>query len=277
MSLNQGAFSKVDRKNRKNDFDRLMTDERRQHVLEILDTEGRLTVEELVHKFHVTAATVRADLNILANSGLLIRSRGGALKQEAPAPEYPFSIRDHLHKAEKQRIARVAVELIQPNQTIVLDSGSTTMEIARQIRTLKIHPLTVVTNSLQVSTELAGLPHISIVLPGGVLRPNSFSMIGPYAERTLREMSADQAFLGVDGLDPVYGLSTTDMLGAQVDALMIQISRQVTIVADATKLGRRGLSVIANIHSIHRLITDRSADRQLVEKIRAEGVDVQLV
>ena len=114
----------------------------------------------------------------------------------------------------------MAVELIQPNQTIVLDSGSTTMEIARQIRTLKIHPLApVVTNSLQVSTELAGLPHISIVLPGGVLRPNSFSMIGPYAERTLREMSADQAFLGVDGLDPVYGSEALETRsGHKVDA-----------------------------------------------------------
>jgi len=221
--------------------------------------------------------TIRADLDGLAESGQLMRSRGGALKPEELAPEYPFSIREHLHKAEKQRIAKAAVELIHPNQTILLDSGSTTMEIARHIRALKIHPLTVVTNSLQVATELAGLPHISTVVPGGVLRPNSFSMIGPYAERTLREMSADHAFLGVDGLDPSYGLCTTDMLGAQIDALMIQIAREVTIVADASKIGRRGLSMIARIDAIHRLITDRGADKNLIEEIKAQGVEVLMV
>ena len=254
-----------------------MADERKQQILEILNLQGRLTVEELVEKLDVTAVTIRADLDGLAESGQLMRSRGGALKPEELAPEYPFSIREHLHKAEKQRIAKAAVELIHPNQTILLDSGSTTMEIARHIRALKIHPLTVVTNSLQVATELAGLPHISTVVPGGVLRPNSFSMIGPYAERTLREMSADHAFLGVDGLDPSYGLCTTDMLGAQIDALMIQIAREVTIVADASKIGRRGLSMIARIDAIHRLITDRGADKNLIEEIKAQGVEVLMV
>jgi DeoR family transcriptional regulator, aga operon transcriptional repressor len=255
-----------------------MTDERRQRIVEMLNLQGRITVEELVEKMNVTAVTIRADLNGLAKSGLLVRSRGGALKQqEEPAPEYPFSIREHLHASEKRKIARAAVELVRPGQTILLDSGSTTMQVARQIRVAKINPLTVITNSLQIATELAGLPHISIVLPGGILRPNSYSMIGPYAERTLRELSADHAFLGVDGLDPAYGLCTTDILGSQLDALMIQISREVTIVADASKLGRRGLSVIAKINSVHRLITDRSADRQLVEKIKAQGIAVQLV
>jgi DeoR family transcriptional regulator of aga operon len=254
-----------------------MADERKKKILEILGQQGRIKVEELVDTLQVTAVTVRGDLDSLAGSGLLIRSRGGALQPEEPAPEYPFSVRESLHKPEKRRIAAAAAELIQPNHTILLDSGSTTMEIARQIRIRKIHPLTVITNSLQIATELAGLPHLSIVLPGGVLRPNSYSMIGAYAERTLREMHADQAFLGVDGLDPSYGLCTTDMLGSQVDALMIQIAREVTIVADASKIGRRGLAVIAKTTAIHRLITNRAADPQLIEKIRALGIAVELV
>jgi DeoR family transcriptional regulator of aga operon len=102
-------------------------------------------------------------------------------------------------------------------------------------------------------------------------------MIGPYAERTLRELSADQAFLGVDGLDPGYGLCTTDILESRVDALMIQIAREVTVVADSTKIGRRGLSVIAKITAMHRLITDRDADRRLIDEIAAQGVIVKLV
>jgi len=269
----------VDKEKQKKRPRRLMGEERKQRILEILTLEGRLTVEELVEKLNVTAVTVRADLNSLATSGLLARSRGGALKlkQEDPAPEYPFSIREHLHKPEKERIAKAAVELIRPGQTILLDSGSTTMEIAKRIRVLKINPLTVITNSLQIATVLAGLPHLSIVLPGGILRPNSYSMIGPYAERTLSELSADQAFLGVDGFDPSYGLCTTDMLGAKVDSLMIQIAREVTIVADASKIGRRGLATIAKTDAIHRLITDRGVDRQLVDEIKAQGITVQLV
>jgi DeoR family transcriptional regulator of aga operon len=268
---------KVTASKNRNGHARLMADERKKKILETLSLQGRIRVEELVDALQVTAVTVRGDLDDLATAGLLTRSRGGALKHDEPAPEYPFSIRDRLHKAEKQRIAGAAAERIQPNQTILLDSGSTTMEIARQIRARKIRPLTVITNSLQIATELAGLPDLSIVLPGGILRPNSYSMIGPYAERTLQEMNADQAFLGVDGLDPSYGLCTTDLLGSQVDALMIQIAREVTIVADASKIGRRGLVVIAKTTAIHRLITDRAADRQLIEKIKALGIAVELV
>ena len=254
-----------------------MADERKQRIVELLNLQGRLTVEELVEKLRVSAVTVRADLDSLAGTGLLMRSRGGALKLDGLVPDYPVTIREQFQKAEKQRIAKAAAELIRPNQTILLDSGSTTLEIARRIRALKIHPLTIITNSLQIATELASVPQVSIVLPGGILRPNSYSMIGPYAERTLRELSADHAFLGVDGLDPSYGLCTTDILGSQVDALMIQIAREVTIVADSTKIGRRGLSVIAKISAIHRLITDRGADRRAIDEIEAHGVKVQLV
>lgn len=267
----------MNREKQRNGQPRLMADERKQRIVELLNSQGRLTVEELMQKLGVSAVTVRADLDGLADSGMLLRSRGGALKLEGFTPEYPASFREQFQKSEKQRIAKAAVELIRPNQTIVLDSGSTTMEIARRIRALKVHPLTVITNSLQIATELATATQTSVVLPGGILRPNSYSMIGPYTERTLRELSADQAFLGVDGLDPSYGLCTTDILGSQVDALMIQIAREVTVVADSTKIGRRGLSVIAKISAMHRLITDRGADRRLVAEIEARGIAVQLV
>lgn len=261
----------------KNSEPRLMADERKQRIIELLQLRGRLTVEELVETLRVSAMTVRADLDALADSGLLLRSRGGALKPDGFVPIYPLAIRENFQKAEKQRIAKAAAELVRPNQTIVLDSGSTTMEMARRVRALKVRPLTVITNSLQIATELAGINQVSVVLPGGILRPDSYSMIGPFAERTLRELSADQAFLGVDGLDPSYGLCTTDILGSHIDSLMIQIAREVTVIADSTKIGRRGLSVFAKVSSIHRLITDSGANRRLVEEIRAQGVTVQLV
>ena len=255
----------------------VLTEERRRRIVDLVDTDGRVEVDSLVQKFQVSAVTVRSDLDMLAEAGVLIRSRGGAVKRADSPGDYPASIRAKLRKNEKQRIARAAFELIRPEQTIALDSGSTTMELARCIRAAKTYPLTVITNALDIAMEVGKASQVSIVLPGGIIRPKSFSMIGPVAERTLRELSADQAFLGVDGLDPAYGLCTPDMLGAQLDALMIQISREVTIVADSSKLGRRSLSIIAKTESVHRIITDTDADPAIVADLRSRGVIVQLV
>jgi DeoR family transcriptional regulator of aga operon len=254
----------------------LLTEERRQKIIELIETQGRVDVEPLAKRFRVSTVTVRADLDALAAMGALIRSRGGAVRRTDSLPYYPASVKAQLRKAEKQRIAKAAFALIRPEQTIALDSGTTTLEVARCIRAVKA-PLTVITNSLTIAIELCRTPQVSIVLPGGFIRPNSYSIIGPLAERTVQELNADQAFLGVDGLDPSYGLCTPDMLGARLDALLIQISREVTVVADSSKLGRRSLSLIGRTENIHRLITDDQADPAMVEQIRALGVTVQLV
>jgi DeoR family transcriptional regulator, aga operon transcriptional repressor len=260
-----------------NNQERLMAEERRRKILDLMEAQGRVTVADLVRKLKTSAVTVRADLDILAKSGALLRSRGGALRIERSTPDYPIAVRAALQRAEKQRIARAAVEMIRPHQTIALDAGSTTMEIARRLRVVRLHPLTIITNALNLAMELADLPQVSVVLPGGILRPTTYSMIGPQAERTLRELSADHAFIGVDGLDPSYGLCTTDIFDAQLDVLLIRISREVTVVTDSTKLGRRSLAIIDRVEATHRLITDTNADPAIVEDIRSRGVTVQLV
>ncbi len=256
---------------------RLLTEERRRKILEILEAEERVTVEDLVQRFGVSSVTVRGDLDSLAKSGSLIRSHGGAIKRIDPRTDYPIAFKETLHSAEKARIGQAAAELIRPGQIIILDSGTTTAEIARRLKHLKVRPVTVITNALNSAMELSSSPELSVVMLGGILRPMSFSLVGPQAEQTLRDLNADQLFLGVDALDPELGLSTPDILEAQLNALMIKVAREVTVVADSSKLRRRSLSVICKVNLIHRLITDTGADEQVVESLREQGLQVLTV
>ncbi len=253
---------------------RLLAEERRSLILETLDKEGRVTVGQLVDRFGVSPVTIRADLDTLSSIGALQRSHGGAVKQAAaPQIDYPISFKQAQHHAEKQRIARAAAELIRPEQTIILDSGSTTAEVAREIRARKLR-ITVITNALNIALELCRAPQVTIVMLGGLMRPSSMSMAGPQAEHALQALRADHLFLGVDAIHPDIGLCTPDILEAQLNALMMRVSDQVTVVADFSKFQRRSLSLIAEVQALDRLITDDKADRAAVAEVRARGVEV---
>jgi DeoR family transcriptional regulator of aga operon len=125
--------------------------------------------------------------------------------------------------------------------------------------------------------ELANLPPVRVIMIGGLLRQMSYSTVGPHAEQILRALNADKLFLGVDGLDPAIGLTTPDVLEAQLNALMIKVSREVIAVADSSKFLRRSLSLIAGVNHVHRLITDDRADPQVVASLRAMNIDVMVV
>jgi len=159
----------------------------------------------------------------------------------------------------------------------MFDSGTTTMEIARQIKFLKVKALNVITNALNVAMELTNLPHVRLIMIGGILRQMSYSLSGPHAEQALKGLYADRLFLGVDGLDPEIGLMTPDVLEAQLNAVMIQVSREVVVVADSTKFQRRSLSVIARVEAVHKVITDSGVTPEIVTALRARNVDVVIV
>jgi DeoR family transcriptional regulator of aga operon len=254
---------------------RLLVEERRRRILELLDTQERATVEELSSRFGVSAVTIRGDLDTLAEAGSLVRSHGGALRRLAG--DVPIAVKETLHHGQKVRIGRAAARVIGEAETIILDSGTTTMEVARQLKLLRLEALTVITNALNIAMELANLPHIRVIMIGGILRQPSYSTVGPHAEHVLRSFNADRLFLGVDGLDPDIGLMTPDVLEAQLNALMIRVSREVTVVADSTKFTRRSASVIGGVSQVHRIITDDRADPQLVTALRARNIDVVLV
>jgi DeoR family transcriptional regulator of aga operon len=256
---------------------RLLVEERHRRITEMLELQERVTVEELVARFGVSAVTIRGDLDALAEAGSVIRSHGGALKRIDDPEDIPITVKETLHHAEKVRIGHAAAHMIQDGETIMLDSGSTTMEIARQIRFLRLKSLNVITNALNVAMELANLPQVRLIMIGGILRQMSYSLAGPHAEQTLRALYADRLFLGVDGLDPEIGLMTPDVLEAQLNAVMIQVSREVVVVADHTKFQRRSLSVIGRIDSVQKVITDSGIAPEIVAAVRARNVEVLVV
>ena len=254
----------------------LFLEERRSRINELIETRERATVRELADRFGVSPVTIRGDLDALAKAGGVIRSHGGALRCEEDE-DIPIDLKQTLHRAEKMRIAEAAAGLIRQGETIILDSGTTTAAIASRIGGLRLESLTVITNALNVASVLAPLPNVRLIMIGGLLRHVSSSLVGPQAEQVLRGLHADRLFLGVDSLDPEIGVMTPDVLEAQLNARMIEVSQEVVAVADASKFGRRSLSVIAGVEKLHKLITDTSASREAVAALRSRGVEVLLV
>jgi len=250
--------------------------ERRRLIRSLVESQSQGSVSDLARRFKVSEVTIRSDLAALADIGALVRIHGGALPP-GESEELPITVKQTLYHAEKVRIAAAAAGLIQDGETVILDSGTTTAEIARQIRGLKLRAINVVTNALNIAVLLANAHHVNLIIPGGVLRRKSWSLSGPQAEQALGELQADRLFLGVDSLDPEIGLMTPYVLEAKLNAMMIRIARQTVAVTDSSKLLRRNLSVIAPVEQVHLLITDRAAAPDAVTAIRARGVEVRLV
>jgi DeoR family transcriptional regulator of aga operon len=242
--------------------------------MDIIEEKGQVTVGDLVEKFSISAVTVRADLDALSSQGIALRSHGGAVRHAETSQEYPLRLKKALHHAEKVRIGRAAAELIQDNETVILDSGTTTVEIARQLKARRPQSVTVITHSLNVACELMDAGGISLIMIGGVLRPISCSFVGPQAEGMVREFHADRLFLGVDGFDLEIGASTPDVLEAQLNGLMMRIAKEVNVVADFSKLGRRSVSRIGSLSGVHRLITDTKIPAEFSEALRKAKIDV---
>jgi DeoR family transcriptional regulator of aga operon len=253
----------------------LLVAERRHRIIELLHEQGKVTVEGLAGRFATSAVTIRTDLATLEAGGMLERTHGGAVPPRNE-DDQPLTVKRTRHHAEKVRIARFAASLIEDGETLILDSGTTTAEIARQIRKLENRSLNVITNALNIATLLADVPFVRLIMPGGILRPESNSLSGHMAEAALADLQADRLFLGADGLDPERGVMTPHLAEAQLNAKMIAISRQVIAVADSSKLMRRNISLIARVEQLHMLITDSAADPEVVAELERRGVAVHL-
>ncbi len=256
---------------------KLLVEERRRRIVELVEQQGRATVNDLGARFGTSAVTIRGDLEALAQAGRITRSHGGALPVAVTRMDTPLTVKEARRLAEKRRIATAAARLIGDGETIILDSGSTTAEIARQIREREWHSLTVITNALNIALELSGLPGVRVMMLGGLLRATSYSLTGRDAEQALRRLSADRLFLGVDGLDPAVGVTTPDPEEAALNALMVQVARETIAVLDGTKWGQRSLSVIVPVENLRTVITDTSAPAADVEALRSRGVEVEVV
>ena len=253
----------------------MLSEERRRAILEILNREGRVLVLDLARHFATSQVTIRKDLEALHAHGLIHRTHGGALPAREGALEDPtLREKEKLHRSEKLRIADAAAGMVQEGQVVILDSGTTTTAIARALR--GFHNLTIVTNAVNIAAELSGSP-VDVILTGGTLRKNSFSLVGPIAEETLRRLNADLLFLGVDGFDVHYGLSTPNLLEAKVNRTMVEVAKRTVAVCDASKFGRRSLSLIAPPSALQEVITDRGIPKSDLRALKKNGIEVTLV
>src|SRR6266849_4747168 len=253
----------------------MLSEERRREILELLRTDGRVLVRDLSKHFRTSQITIRKDLESLHHQGHLERTHGGALPKVTGAlKDSPLQEKERQHRQEKIRIAAAAARKIRQGQVIILDSGTTTMAIARACRNIK--NLTIITNATNIAAELAG-SSVEVILTGGTLRKNSFSLVGPLAEESLRKLSADMLFLAVDGFDVGYGLTSPNQHEARVNRAMSEAARRTIVVCDSSKFGRRSLSLIMPVSSVHETLTDRGISRRELKAIREAEVEVTLV
>jgi DeoR family transcriptional regulator, aga operon transcriptional repressor len=249
-------------------------------LLELLATAGQLQVEEAAAALNVSAATVRRDFDELASQQMLTRIRGGAVAQGLNY-DLPLRYKSERHPSEKQRIGALAASMVRAGQVVGLNGGTTTTEVARALATrsdLSSGPatpaVTVVTNALNIATELAVRQHIKIVTTGGVARPQSYELIGPLATGVLDQVTLDVAILGVDGIDAVAGATAHHEGEASINQLMGRQAGKVIIVADSSKVGRRAFARICGPAEVDVLVTDAGIADDDRCVLKAAGIDV---
>lgn len=250
-------------------------DERHKYILEQLKQEGFVRVQELSEKLNVSEVTIRKDLKYLESKKILHRNHGSASNLTSIISDRHIDIKEKLQIEEKTRIGKAANQLLEPNDKIIIASGTTLLAFANAIDVMD--NITVLTSSVKVSLALCYNPHIEVVQLGGAIRKNSVSVIGHYAESTLESLSCNKLFIGVDGIDLDNGLSTSDMQEARINQKMIDAAQRIIVLTDSSKFGRRGFCKICDFDKIHHIITDTNAPAHIIEMIREKGIEVTLV
>jgi DeoR family transcriptional regulator, aga operon transcriptional repressor len=246
--------------------------ERHQHILNKLKEQGHVSVVNLSRELQVSTVTIRKDLKNLEEKKLLFRTHGSATPNNPYINDRPVDEKEKIRVFQKQKIARYGSGLIEPKDSILMASGTTIIELARQIKVSD--QLTVVTASLNIALILSRNPLIDIIQLGGMVRKSSSSIIGPYAENMLNNFSCSKLFLGIDGVDPDHGLTTTNAMEATLNQQMIRSAQRVIVLADSSKFGRRGFSRICGLSEIDMIITDDEASPAFVKNLEDAGIEV---
>jgi DeoR/GlpR family transcriptional regulator of sugar metabolism len=237
---------------------------------------GEIETAEAAERLDVSAMTIRRDLQALEEGGAVVRRYGGAVAAQRIIFEFAFDERRRRNLAEKRRIGAAAAEGVLPGETAFLDTGTTTLEVARALAA-DGPACTVVTSSLVIASTLWAQKQIDLVLVGGRVRRGSPDLVGPGTELMLDRLTAEVAFVGSDGIDPERGSFAGDMETARVAERMAANARRAVVVADSSKLGRPGAVSYMDIEQMQELITDRGADGAAVAALRDRGVNVTLV
>jgi DeoR/GlpR family transcriptional regulator of sugar metabolism len=255
-----------------------MTLQRRGQIAGLVRENGAVRVGDLAEQFRVSEVTIRSDLLQLEKEGLLVRDRGGAIAPTSSRQVTSLMAvegRAHLQTDEKGRIARAAAELVNPGDTIILDAGTTAVEMAQYL--VGISPLTVVTNAVNVALQVAAVTDARVIMLGGTFNRESSSNLGPAAENGLGELIVQKAFLGTQAIDLEHGLTDTTIEIAQVKRAMIRSARRVILLTDSSKWGKSGFMKVAPVTDIDSIITDTGLPAEIQEELERVGVEVRLV
>ncbi len=246
---------------------------RHQEILEVLRREGQAHVGRLADHFGVSTVTIRTDLEYLERQGLLRRTRGGAVPAEGKRFELPLEETRQLHAREKERIGQHAAALVRDGETVIVDVGSTTTELARALPP-SLKNVVVITSGLNIALLLESHPGITVVVTGGTLRPLQHSLVNPYGTLLLREINADKAFIGCNGVHPEKGFTNTNLQEAEIKRAMIEAARQTIVLADHSKVMQVATARIGPLEVADLLITDHKAKSEDLERLRQRGLEV---
>jgi len=250
------------------------TVDRRMKILKKLSLNDQVFVNELSKEFGVSEVTIRNDLEQLESKNLLIRARGGAMSiVQVVSQDLQLGEKHKLNMQEKTKIGKAAAKLIKDSDTVIIDSGTTTLEIVKNL-SATLNNVTIITNALNIANQLVSNPNINLIIPGGVLRKNSLSLIGPLAEKSFKNFFVDKVFLGVDGFDPMHGISTPNIEEASLNQIMIDVAREVIVVTDSSKLLRKSLAFICKLDRIDIVITDSEISAEDKKRLEDSGVKV---
>lgn len=247
--------------------------ERRKQSFEVLSERGHVSVAELSLQFGVSEVTIRKDLQYLEERNLLMRTHGGAMRLDYLVNEQTLEEKGRKYQEQKVRIGKAAAALVEDGDTIILDAGTTVLQVARHLRGKR--NLTILTSSVTVAAEVMRIPDAELIMLGGIVRASSAAVVGHYAEQMVRDHSFRKLFLAVDGFDVDRGLTTTHTMEAHLNRIMIDSAMQTVAVLDASKFGRRGLCSICGVERIDTVVTDD----QIPDNVRRslEDKDVHVI
>lgn len=253
----------------------MLPEQRRRRILEYLEDHGAADVPGLVRELDVSSATVRRDLQLLEQRGHVTRTHGGAvLNRISTAFEPLYRDKTQERWTEKKAIGALAAELVNDGEVVVLDSGSTTLALARELKAKR--GLTIITTDLHIALELSDVPRFEVIIVGGIVRPGLFSVVGPDAERALGDLHANRAFLGADAIDLAAGVTNASMAEVAVKRHVIASAARPVLLADHSKFDKVSLVRIADLAAFDQVITDTRLDGEIRSRYAAAGTELSL-
>ncbi len=252
----------------------MFIEERLDRIIDTLKQRKRLSVKDASELLSVSEDTIRRDFDRLSHKKLVVRTHGGIVAQTSVSTEFSFAEREIHYKEEKERIGRVAAGLISERDTIVLDAGTTVFEIIPHLTGFS--DLTVLTNTLHIAYELMKFPQLKVIVFGGLVRPDTHSIVGPDTVEMCRNYHADKLFLSVSGISIEKGLMNPNRSESEIKRALINIANEIVVVTDSSKINKTALFTFGDIDCVSTFVTDQNADTQFVEQLKERDIQVYL-